>query len=140
MNTILLIVWSEKLEMGIPIIDEQHRTLVSTMNSLYYLLSKNLFNESILHLSRIVVNHMQLHHLTEEYILKQAKYPDIEGHRVQHRQSEYDMMEAVRKTTQAYEKNTARSDELMAFMKSYWLNHICKEDRKYADWIRRQGV
>lgn len=140
MNNLLLIVWSDKLELGIPIVDEQHRTIVSTMNSLYFLLSKNLFNESILHISRIVINHIKLHNFTEEYILEQAHYPDLDGHRKQHRESELDLMEAVRKTTQAYEQNALRSDELMAFMKSYWLNHICKEDRKYADWMRRQGV
>lgn len=136
MKHLLLIVWSEKLEMGIPIIDEQHRTIVSTMNSLYFMLSQNLFNESILNISRIVIHHTKLHNTTEEYLLEQAGYAHLEEHRALHRESEMEMTAAIRKTTQAYEQGAPRSDELMTFLKSYWLNHIGKEDRKYADWLR----
>lgn len=136
MKNVLLLVWSEKLEVGIPIIDEQHRTIVSTMNSLYFMLSKNLFNESIMHISQIVAHHIQLHHFTEEYVLKQANYSGLDAYRILHRECELDLTAAIRKTSQAYAQNAARSDELMVFMKNYWLNHICKEDRKYADWLR----
>lgn len=136
MKNILLIVWSEKLELGIPIIDEQHRTIVSTMNSLYFMLSKNIFNDSILNISRIVIHHIKLHSFTEEYILEQANYPDLDSHRLLHSEVERNLMVAIRKTTQAYEQSAVRSDDLMVFLKDYWLNHICKEDRKYADWLR----
>jgi len=36
MKNILYIVWSDNNELGIPIIDEQHRAIISTINSLHY--------------------------------------------------------------------------------------------------------
>lgn len=140
MKNVLLIVWSEKLELGIPIIDEQHRTVVSTMNTLYFMLSKNLFNDSITHISHIVAHHVRLHNFTEEYLLEQAEYPDLDAHRLLHRESELQLTAAVRKTSQAFDQRALRSDDLMVFMKNYWLHHICKEDRKYAEWLRSRMV
>ena len=140
MKDILLIIWSEKLELGIPIIDEQHRTIVSTMNTLYFMLSRNLFNTSINNIAHIISHHIRLHNFTEEYLLQQAQYPDLDAHRQLHRESERELTAALRKTTQAYEQNAVRSDDLMTFMKNYWLNHVCKEDRKYADWLRSRSV
>lgn len=137
MKDILFIIWTERQACGIPIIDEQHRMIAGLINSLYFLFSRNLFREAIMPLAKAVVYHIQVHNFTEEYLLTKADYPDLEQHRLLHRKNEQTLATAIRKTLEAYHSNVTRSDELMVFMKSYWLNHICEEDRKYLAHLKK---
>lgn len=137
MKDILLIIWSEKQACGIPIIDEQHRIIAGLMNSLFFLLSRNLFKDSIINLAKVVLHHVRLHNFTEEYLLREMGYPDLEEHRTLHKEQEQALIQAIKKTLEAHENNAPRSDELMAYLKSYWVNHICKDDRKYLSHLEK---
>lgn len=137
MKDILLIIWSDKQACGIPIIDEQHRIIAGLMNSLFFLLSRNLFRDSIVNMAKVILHHIRLHDFTEEYLLREAGYPDLEAHCALHKEQEQALIFAIKKTLEAHENNAVRSDELMTFMKSYWLNHTCKEDRKYIAHIEK---
>ena len=46
MGNLLYIVWNEKNNIGVPIIDEQHRGIVIAINSLYYFINERRANEA----------------------------------------------------------------------------------------------
>lgn len=130
-HDMLFIRWTEAQALGIPIIDEQHRITAALINTLYFMLSNNLFKDSIVDILRIVVHHMRLHNFTEEYLLEKMGYDAIESHKQSHKEYETLLADAIRRTKQAYEQNATKSSELLLFLKSYWMDHICKEDHQY---------
>ncbi len=135
MKDVLMVVWSDKQATGIPIIDEQHRIIAGLINLLFFLLSRNLFKDSIVNIAKVILHYIRLHNFTEEYILREAGYPELEEHRLLHKDAELELTLAIKKTLEAYENNARRSEELMAYMKNYWLVHTCKEDRKYISHL-----
>lgn len=137
MKHVLLIVWTERQASGIPILDEHRRIIAGILNSLYFLLSNNLFRQGVMNLAKATIHQTQLYTMTEEYLLTQAEYSDFEEHRKLHKHYENELVKAVRKTIDAYDSNAHRCDELLVHMKKYWLEHICKDDQKYIPYVQR---
>ena len=137
MKDILFVIWSDKQACGIPIIDEQHRIIAGLMNSLYFLLGQNQFRQSIDVLSKSITYHIRLYFFSEEYLLIQSDYKDFEEHRRLHRTVENNLAIAMRKTLDSYHSNAVRCDELLTFMKIFWLEHVCKDDKKYVPHLKK---
>jgi hemerythrin-like metal-binding protein len=69
---------------------------------------------------------------TEESLMAEAGYPALEEHILLHK-------ELVRKT-----ENVSREvfmdkdlDMILKFLKEWWSDHINKEDRKYAPFVKK---
>ncbi|BDD86996.1 bacteriohemerythrin [Desulfofustis limnaeus] len=127
----LYIVWSDNNKLDIPIIDEQHRAIISTINTLHYFITKKK-EEKVLDSVLIILNeYTKFHFLTEEEIMRQMDYPDLHDHISLHRQLVGETQRIVEET-----KNFKDSHELLNFLRSWWMNHICIEDRKYSDHLK----
>ncbi len=80
--------WKKEFELGIDVIDEQHKTLVSIGNRISELLKEHeegcddydLIMDVIEELRDYTVYHFE----TEEDILLKCEYPDFDAHKVQH--------------------------------------------------------
>jgi hemerythrin len=132
MKNILYIVWSDNNNVGIPIIDEQHRGIVSTINSLHYFMQTGHGNEIIKPTMIMLEQYVDIHFKTEEALMAEASYPDIEEHIVLHK-------ELVGKTKKlSIDANRNKdSDMVLKFLKEWWLGHINKEDRRYTPFLRK---
>lgn len=125
-----LIVWTELHETGIPIIDEQHRGIVSTINSLFYFMRKQRDSEVILPTLVMLEQYTKVHFLTEESFLELTKYPGLEEHRGWHKafaDRAFRMSLQVRKTGDAH--------DLLGLLKEWWTDHINTKDRKYTPYV-----
>ena len=60
------------------IIDEQHHGVLASINSLHYFLQQGHGLEALLPTAKIVLQYLQFHAKTEEGILRDAEYKDIE--------------------------------------------------------------
>ncbi len=132
MKNVLYIVWSDSNRLGIPIIDEQHRGIVSIINSLHYFIQKGR-GEKILQPVLIMLDqHIHIHFETEESLMTEAGYPALENHILLHK-------ELARKTENvSREVNMDKDlDMMLRFLKEWWSDHINKEDRKYAPSVRK---
>ena len=129
-NYDLLIVWKPEYELGIPIIDEQHRGIVTTINSLYYGMQHNYGKEILAPIADMVYNYTRIHFQTEESFLKKIDFPNAEKHHDLHRALSSKLAEVER-------DSLLNSDpyEFMNFLRSWWINHICKEDLIYRDYF-----
>lgn len=131
MKNSLYIVWNETNNLGIPIIDEQHRGIVSTINTLYNFVELGKGLEALSPTLNIIDQYAILHFETEEFMLTQAGYPDCSQH--------FHLHEAlVEKTKQVRFQATLDKDPKIAlkFLREWWLNHINVEDRKFVNWLR----
>ena len=122
----VFIVWKPEYDLGIPIIDEQHRGIVTIINSLYFGVQgghiKNIFSPTIVMLR----SYADIHFQTEEFYLDSIEYPGAADHRLLH--------QGYTSTLAGIERERSIDSEpphLMDFLKKWWLGHICEEDMHF---------
>jgi len=127
----LFIKWHEQNDTGIAIIDEQHKGIVSIINSFYYLMS--LGGGTILYscISETMKNYSRIHFITEEKLLEASSYEDIEAHRAMHRDL---TLEIEHIECKAIRDNDSKP--LLDFLKKWWITHINEQDQLYAPHLR----
>ena len=136
MNQPLFIKWNTYNETGIALIDEQHRGIVSIINTFFYLMSLKTDNKLLYScISETMKNYSRIHFITEEGFLEAAKYKDIENHRELHRQLtreiEYIEFEGIK-------ANDAKP--LLDFLKKWWLEHINEQDMQYVPYLNAHAA
>ena len=132
MKNSLYIVWSDTNEIGIPIIDEQHRGIISTINSVHYFIQTGHGHEIIKPTMIMLEQYTAVHFETEEALLSEARYLALEEHILLHKG-------LVRKTKKlSINANKDKDpDIVLKFLKEWWLGHINTEDRKYVSFLRK---
>jgi len=132
MTESLYIVWDADNELGIPIIDEQHRAIVSTINSLFYFIHGKLSLIALKPTLRILEEYTRLHFTTEEMLMEKAGYSGYGDHVLLHRELAERTIKIAREPLEA-----DSAHEVLGFLREWWLNHINCEDREYAPSLRR---
>jgi hemerythrin len=126
----ILIVWQPSYNLGVPIVDEQHRGIVSTINSLCFAIQNKRGNEMLRPVIGMVNEYTRFHFEIEEDFLKKCGYPDLEKHRTLHKE----LIEALARAGQESIWNKD-PQKFLAFLKEWWINHICKEDRVFTQYL-----
>ena len=126
----LYIIWNDKYNVGVSIIDEQHRGIVTAINTLFEFVRQGHGQEALKPTFLVLKQYTQLHFKTEERILREVQYPDLEAHLGLHKKL-IDDTERIKSTSLA----TNDADMVVGFLKEWWLGHINKEDRKYAPYV-----
>ena len=133
MHRPLFIKWQNVNSTGIPIIDEQHRGILSIINSLYYLTNKRICDDELCSfISDAIKDYARVHFITEEGILQAAAYPDLEKHREKH---VIFALEAEQMEHAGIRANDTKP--LLNFLKTWWLEHINKDDMLYVPFVRK---
>ena len=135
MNRPLFIQWNERTETNINIIDEQHKGIVSIINSLYALTTTGTGNNMLYScISDTMKNYSRIHFITEEGFLEESGFEGIDEHRKKHRKLSLDIERAELKSIMANDSRT-----LLEFLKKWWLEHINEQDMLYARFLREHG-
>lgn len=131
MSIMLFIQWTAASELGIPIIDEQHRGIVTTINTLHYFSAQGQGVEVLLPTFKIMEQYSILHFKLEEALMQKAGFPNFEQHRQAHR-------ELIEKTIAVRTRSTLEHDPTLAlsFLKEWWVDHIRGNDREYVHWLK----
>jgi hemerythrin-like metal-binding protein len=136
MNCILFIRWQDCNDTGIALIDEQHRGIVSIINSFHYLTQKDPGNDILYSfISDTMKNYSRIHFITEERILKAAEYPDYERHKELHKNLALSIARIEHAATT--EKD---SRPLLDFLKRWWIEHINEQDMQYVPHLHSRGM
>jgi hemerythrin len=128
----VLIVWKPEYELGIPIVDEQHRGIVSTINSLYYAMQHKHGDSMLLPVVSMMHEYTRIHFEIEEDFLKKCTFPHIQQHQALH-------TELIEELSKVGQKSLWAKDpqEFMVFLKNWWIDHICHKDREFRDYLRQ---
>lgn len=129
----LFIVWTDKNNLNIPIIDEQHRGIVSIINSLHYFIKQGTGFQVMLPIIIIMEQYSIIHFEAEQQLLKKYEYPDYDKHFLLHANLR-ENIKAI-KSQSFLSKDT---DAAINFLKNWWINHINVEDKKYERWFTTQ--
>lgn len=123
----LYIEWDEALSTGVPLLDEQHRSIVAILNTMQFFIERKRTHEMLIGTLDGLVQHAAIHFKTEETLLAESGYPELERHAAKHRQLFQDLQLVAREATKG---NDPRP--VLAFLASWWLNHIREDDLRYV--------
>lgn len=105
------------------IIDEQHRGVLATINSLHYFLQQGHGIDALLPTAKIVLQFLQFHAKTEEGILSEAGYDGVEEYVEQAEQDVINYKQACREALTHQDPQ-----HLLLFLRDWWSKHL--EDHK----------
>ena len=129
--------WKDEYSVGIASIDEQHKKLISLINSLQTVVDYSTGEEFERECLAALVDYTKTHFVYEEGLMSKYGYPDFETHKAQHQK----MIEKVNDLQAAYEKNpeSAMKDAL-DFLKQWLIRHINGTDKQYSEFLLSKGA
>jgi hemerythrin len=132
-----LLTWSDKYSVGVKAMDQQHISLVDTLNDLHAAMMKGLAQDTTGPLLHKLVTYTRDHFAAEESVMVAAKFPGLSQHRLKHR----DLTKQVEEFVARYERGEITVNvHLMNFLRDWLANHIQKEDIEYGRWINQQAA
>ena len=127
--------WTPDLELGIPLIDGQHRKLVDHLSAVRAAIASGKPTREVLQAMAFLEDYTAEHFHTEERYMSQHRYPDIEKHREAHVAFRANVARAV----QAVDRRQGRGDAVdlvQRMLISWYVRHIRGTDQKYVDHVK----
>jgi hemerythrin len=129
--------FSEKISVGVVVIDDQHKKLIAIINDLHEAMTtgkgKIVVNDVLLRL----IDYTKMHFGTEEKLMAQYNYPDKALHEKQH-------ADLVAQVGQLYAKGqegkVSVTVDTMVFLKDWLNHHILETDKKFSAFLNSKGV
>ena len=127
----IFIVWTPEYNIGLSIIDEQHRGIVSILNSLHYGMQNDFAQEMLVPTIRKIHEYARIHFHVEERLFEKYKFPKAKTHHELHKKLASNVKEIGRKCI--LERDPLH---FMEFLKFWWIDHICNDDLQFRDYLR----
>ena len=127
-------IWSPIYSVGIPEIDEQHKTLFELLDQLHAAVITRRGSTVCGEVLNQLLDYTRIHFALEQSLMHLARYPDYEAHCRQHE----DLMTEVEALREKVNAGTvAISFELLQFLRNWLSKHILGEDMKYAEFFNQ---
>lgn len=127
-----LMEWSHEYSVGSSKMDNEHKMIFSLMNEFHGLMEAGESHAALAYVFTAMKAYSVYHFTSEIKLLTEKNYPDLEAQKQSH-------AEFVQRIAD-FEKDVARHEpdigpKVMIFLKAWWINHIQKEDKKYAPYM-----
>ena len=124
----IFIVWKPEFNLGIPIIDEHHRGIVTIINSLYFGMQNKYEKDILSPIIEMMHDYTRIHFQIEEDFLKKIDFPNAKKHHDLHLELTSSLRKLGRESVMGKD-----SLQFLTFLKQWWINHICSEDLHYKE-------
>lgn len=124
--------WTAGLELGVPILDEQHKKLLEIVNDLYvarFEQDRQKIDDVLNELS----HYIKIHFATEEALMTQANFEGLEEHKLEHAR----MIQKVKLFSKTHAKGADIANELQLLLNSWLLDHTVRTDKHYGEHIKK---
>ena len=128
--------WTDKLNLGVQLVDEQHRMLCSYINDLYSAMKHNSAKDELATIMQHLREYTASHFSTEEQLFEHSAYPHTREHKDVHRRFVAKLEEFE---SQIKNGTTTVSMDLLAFLKDWLINHIQGTDPGYVSYLKGHG-
>jgi len=131
-----IIIWNDRLSVGIVTIDAHHKVLVDYINRLFDAERTGQADKELNILLDKLIDYTRYHFSFEENLMKQNDYPGLAAHK-----SAHDALVAqINDVRTKMEKGQAGlSNHVFHFLKDWLTNHILGEDKKFGSHFARKG-
>lgn len=139
----MTIEWNEDLELGVAVIDRQHRAFFEQRDKFFTASSKLLVEEGdtekvreeIDELFYFLTDYFQTHFADEEELLEEKNFPDYERHKEEHQNFIEEVKGLKYKFLQNEEIDIELLQELNDKITDWFVNHISKKDKNIAEYL-----
>ncbi len=133
-----LVVWSDKLSVGVRSIDDQHKKLVTLLNQLHDGMIAGRGKEVVGPVLKGLIDYTATHFKYEEDLFARTGYADSAAHKKEHS----DLVRRVLEIQQIYNEKgpSVLTIQVMNFLKDWLTAHILGSDQKYVPHLKAKGV
>ncbi len=124
--------WDPSLNVGIDVIDGQHRRIVDYINDLDEAHSEK-DHEKVTQILMGLVDYTVTHFAFEEDLMRQAGYPLSDSHKKVHET----FISHISKYKEQHEKGQDITRKLMSELQIWLTNHIKNEDKHYVPYANK---
>ena len=129
------IAWAADLEMGDERVDSQHRQLFVLLNNIIAECADGTSVDKVFETLGFLVNYTVQHFADEEALQLRYGFPGYEMHKKMHEGFTAEVGELVRRFMDSG-SSAELSDDANRIIATWLINHIHKEDKKIAEYIR----
>lgn len=133
-----LVVWNDKLSVGVKSIDDQHKKLVSLVNQLHDGMIAGKGKEVVGPVLDGLIAYTASHFKYEEDLFARTGYPDAPAHKLEHA----DLVARVTEIRKVYDVKgpSVLTIQVMNFLKDWLTTHIQGADKEYGPHLQANGV
>lgn len=131
------IIWSPSYSVGVDILDTQHQNIIKMINLLAAESDSSVGSEVISELLNSLTLYASEHFKTEEGLLAKYNYPDLKDHKSGHHKYRFTVASLC---TSTMDHMDSVPEDLLVFLKEWWINHILESDMEYKEFFANHGV
>jgi hemerythrin len=125
--------WKEKFSVNVEAMDKQHRYFLELLNNLDDQIRLKNNDETVKAALDKVFNYAAFHFRDEENILYTCGFPGV---REQHQEHSFFMKQVKEMEESLQNGSRVQMGSLVGFLNDWFMNHIMREDKKYAAYIK----
>lgn len=128
----MTIIWSSEYEIGIPVIDNQHKRIVEYINTVHELQQQGNGDDQLRAVLHNLVDYTLSHFAFEEALMEEAGYSDLADHQLAHKAFARQIEQLRRRFNQGNEV----ASELAGMLQTWLLKHIMNDDLSYSETVK----
>lgn len=133
----MFIEWNSTLDLGIKILDDQHKKLVGYINEFHDGFKNNESHEAMMKLFKQLVMYTETHFKAEERYFERYGYESSDTHVKEH----IDFVDKIKELDQKLKSGEqVLSMEVLFFLKRWINDHIKVKDKAYIDCFKQAGL
>ncbi|MBB4267498.1 bacteriohemerythrin [Roseospira visakhapatnamensis] len=121
--------WSPDLELGIDLVDQDHKVLVALLNQAHECMGDREEAATLGSVLNALVDYTEYHFLREERVMDAAGFSELDEHRELHRRLTRQAREI--RDRYAVDPSGVRAVEVMDFLRTWLMDHILKQDFRF---------
>jgi hemerythrin len=127
------ITWDDSFNIQVDVIDQQHRRLVELMNRLIGIQDEKASDDEIAEILGAMTNYLGYHFDTEEQLMIERGYPELESHREEHQTFVTQTANFIATYRQS---GVSLKSDILLFLKEWLVEHIIKTDGAFGDYLK----
>ena len=132
-----LIRWDASIELGIRVIDTQHRRLVELINKLNRAMKLRKGRQAMSSVFAELIDYTKTHFGDEEKLMRKYEYEGLCEHEAQHKHFVAKIKDLHAEVSSG---NSMVTMDLMVFLKGWLVKHIKGTDKKYQALFKSKGL
>ncbi|MBN2664724.1 MAG: bacteriohemerythrin [Bacteroidales bacterium] len=132
-----IIKWGPHFELGVAMIDNQHKRWIHFINDLYKGLNDDKKSDDLAMVFKKLMDYTDYHFGFEEKYMNEFGYEQTQGHEISHEKFISGLNEMF---LDYIEGRTDTAYNLILFLKKWVTEHVTVTDRKYVDLFKRHGI
>jgi hemerythrin len=131
--------WTDRLSVGVALIDEQHKTWIGHYNSLAEALATQQGPSHIAETLGFLVDYTGMHFSTEKKHMSESGYPGMDAHLARHSE----LNKTLANLVEDFEEEGATqvlAEYMDTFLGNWLITHIQEVDMKLGAFFKEKGI